>query len=272
MRSVVWLTSMLAIAGALAGCNDTTAPRDRVPPAAPRGVYSVTGDHKVYLHWLPNTEPDLAGYRIYQSPCASGPDCPYDEIGVTNATEFTVTGLGNGQTRYFDVAAFDRNGNESEPTAEEVFDTPRPEGFDQPLTDATTTPATSGWDFSDYVVRAADDQAVDIYYARSGNVDRMIAPFVDTEIQDAGYASTLDAVDFAPTTGWAPSGTVELIAGHCYVVWALDHYAKFRVTSVGSGRMTMDWAYQVDPGNRELRARPAHLESGRVRRPLALAR
>ena len=273
MRFVVSVASMLAIAGALAGCHDsTTAPRDQVPPAAPRGFFSVTGDHKVYLHWLANTESDLAGYRVYSSPCANGPDCPYDLVGATAGADFVVSDLPNGHTLFFAVAAYDRAGNESDLTYDDVFDTPRPEGFGQVLTDATTDPATSGWDFSAYQVLPDSDSAVDIYYARSGGVNRAVAPFTDTEIQDAGYASTLDAVDFAPTTGWAPSGTVELIAGHCYVVWALDHYAKFRVTSVGSGRMTMDWAYQVDPGNRELRARPAHLESGRVRRLLALAR
>jgi hypothetical protein len=186
---------------------------------------------------------------------------------------FTVEGLANGETQYFAVAAFDRAGNESDLTYDDVFDTPRPEGFDQSLSDQASVPATSGWDFSDYRVRAFDDPAVDIYYVRSGSQDLVIAPFVDTNIQDAGYTSTLDAIDFAPTTGWSPSGTAELIVGHGYVVETHDvHYAKFRVTSLGAGRVVMDWAYQVDPGNRELRARRAGSETGRVRRNLAFAR
>jgi hypothetical protein len=284
MRPIVSLTPMLAIACTLAGCHDSTAPRDPVPPrdqvapAAPRDFYSVTGDHRVFLHWLPNTESDVAGYRVYMSPCSSGPDCPYDPVGATTGTEFTVTGLVNGQTRYFAVTAFDAAGNESPLTREDVFDTPRPEGFDQVLTDASVAPATSGWDFSRYAVRAYDDSTVDIYYvrvvstAKPAGVDRMIAPFTDTEIQDAGYASTLDAIDFAPPGGWAPSGTVELITGHCYVVKTNgDHYAKFRVTGLGASGMVMDWAYQVDPGNRELHAHPAARDTGRVRRAVALA-
>ena len=53
------------------------------------------------------------------------------------------------------------------------------------------------------LVRAFDDPSVDVYYVRSGGVDRIVAPFVDTDIQDAGYATTLDAIDFAPTAGWS---------------------------------------------------------------------
>src|SRR5262245_54372184 len=168
MKNFVSLAAVIVLGAALAGCNDsTTAPRDRTPPAAPRGVYSVTGDHTVYLHWLANTESDVSGYRVYQSSCG-GPDCLYDPIGATTGTNFTVNNLTNGRTVFFAVAAFDRAGNESDLSYDDVFDTPRPEGFDQLLTDASTAPATSGWDFSDYRVRAASDSAVDIYYSRSG--------------------------------------------------------------------------------------------------------
>jgi len=271
MRSALVMSSMLALAGVLAGCNDSTAPRDLVPPAAPRGVATITGDHVVFVGWLANTEADLAGYRIYKASCADGQGCPYDAIGVTTGTRFTVEGLTNGETRYFAVAAYDRAGNESELSYDIVFDTPRPEGFDQVLTDATTSPATSGWDFSARAVLAFDDPAVDVYYVRSGGVDRIVAPFVDTEIQDAGYATTLDAIDFAPASGWSPTGAAELIVGHCYVVKTFDdHYAKLRLTSLAAGRAQLDWAYQVDPGNRELKAHPTNREGARVRRSLAM--
>src|SRR5258706_16344694 len=75
--TLLLLVAMLA----LSGCNDETAPRDVNPPAAPRGFRSVTGDNTVYLSWLANTESDVAGYRIYQAPCASGSSCPYTRIG-----------------------------------------------------------------------------------------------------------------------------------------------------------------------------------------------
>jgi hypothetical protein len=52
---------------------------------------------------------------------------------------------------------------------------------------------------------------------------------------------------------------VELIPGHCYIVWTWDdHYAKFRVTGLSSTTVSMDWAYQTATGNPELHARRTH--------------
>ena len=267
MRSALVTTSMLALAGLIAGCNDSTAPRDLIAPAAPRGLVTVTGDRVVYVNWLANTEADIAGYRIYEAPCADGDGCPYDPVGTTSGNRFTVEGLTNGETRFFAVAAFDHAGNESALSKDLAFDTPRPEGFDQILTDATDQPGTSGWDFSARAVRAFDDPSVDVYYVRSSGVDRIVAPFADTDLQDAGFATTLDAIDFAPTAGWSPTGVTELVVGHCYIVRTFDnHYAKLRVTSLASGRAQFDWAYQIDPGNRELKALPGNGERGRIRR------
>jgi hypothetical protein len=259
--------AMILAALAVSGCRDTTGPRDVYPPSAPRGVYSVTGDRTVYLRWIENPEPDLAGYRVYISTCPDGPECLYELEGTTTTAQFDVGALQNGVTLYYAVAAVDHAGNESELSYENVFDTPRPEGFDAVLTDAAVAPATSGWDFSDYGRRAFDDPAVDVYYAVADGANLMVAPFTDTDIQDAGYANTLDAIDWAPNGGWSPTGTVELIAGHCYVVWTHDnHFAKFRVSRISNGSLVMDWAYQVDPGNPELAARRAHRDGERVRR------
>jgi hypothetical protein len=256
---------MLAALLTLSGCDDdkVVSPRDVSPPAAPRGVSSVTGDQVVYLQWLENTEADVVGYRVYEAPCASGPGCPYALVGATTGTTFTVTGLVNGVTRYFAVAAYDDDGNESDLSYETIFDTPRPEGFDRFLNNYLDAPSTAGWDFSAYTSRAWDDSRTDMFFGTNGATYQMFVPDFQTDIQDAGWASSLDAVDYAPTSGWAPSGTVELIPGHCYIVWTRDdHYAKFRVTQIvpeTSGtpaRVVFDWAYQVDAGNRELRMRP----------------
>ena len=268
------LTLLLYIAGAalVAGCDDSTRPRDVAPPSAPRGLTSVTGDNEVYLSWFANPERDVSGYRVYEGPCASGSDCPYLRVGVTGGTEFVVRGLENGRTRYFAVAAYDRSGNESPLSYQDVFDTPRPEGFDRVLLNFLDDPGASAYDFSgDDVVHMNDDRA-DIVFGSRDEQHVMFAAFEDTDIQDAGYATSLDAVDYAPESGWSPSGSVELIAGHCYVVWTHDdHYAKFRVTSLNPQRVVFDWAYQVDVGNRELAARPT-LGTPRVRRELAWVR
>lgn len=259
---------ILALAVLLGGCDDdTTAPRDVHPPAAPRGFYSVTGDHQVRLSWLANTEGDVAGYRVYMADCPSGSSCPYTRIGSTAGTTFTVDGLSNGVTRYFAIAAYDYAGNESDLTYADVPDTPRPAGAFT-LTSTQSNASQSGWDFSAFTRVSSGSPNVDIVFSDDGATYEMIAPFTDTDIQDAGWATSLDAVDFAPNSGWSPTGRVELIQGHCYVVWTRDNnYAKFRVTGVGPGLVTADWAYQTDTGNPELGARRPVSEEGRVRRP-----
>jgi len=262
MRKAIPILLALAVLG-VAGCDDsTTAPRDVTPPAAPRGLFSVTGDGQASLQWLANTEGDLAGYRIYQSPCASGPSCPYDRIGATSATQFVVTGLANGATRFFAISAVDNAGNESPLSVEDVFDTPRPAGH-ATLGNFVNSTTGAGWDFSAFSAKDSNDPTADMFYGNNGSVAQMFArnstgPGIpNTEIQDAGYASSLDAVDFAPNGGWSPSGTVELIPGHCYIVWTSDdHYAKFRVIGVTDQIVGLDWAYQTATGNPELHARP----------------
>ena len=242
------------------GCYDNSpglGPRDVIPPAEPRGLYSVTGDGRVTLHWLANTEGDVAGYNVYVSACARGPGCRYDPVATTTQTVFTVGSLVNGVTAYYGVTAFDKAGNESELSIDDVRDTPRPAGVGAGLSAVQVSPALSGWDFSAFRVRPWDDPRTDIYFSANGSIDEMLtADPVTVGIQDVGFASTLDAVDFAPPAGWSPTGSVELIVGHNYVVWTADnHFAKFRVTSLGA-QVVFDWAYQVATGNDELRAKP----------------
>jgi hypothetical protein len=61
------------------------------------------------LDWAPNTEPDLAGYRVYHG-TSSGVYGPAVDVGL--ATTYTINGLPAG-THYFTVTAYDEAGNES---------------------------------------------------------------------------------------------------------------------------------------------------------------
>jgi hypothetical protein len=267
-------TILLLLVGAalIAGCNDSSTGPRHIAPAAPRGVHSITGDNVVYLTWLPNSESDVTGYRIWIGDCAGGGDCPYDRVGSATGTHFTVTGLTNGVTKYFAVSAVNSSGQESALSYDVVYDTPRPEGTGLAIQNVDADSLHAGYDFSNFAVVPAGSALVDVFYGTSGGKALMIAPFTDTDIQDAGYASSLDAVDFAPPAGWSPSGTVELVTGHCYVVLTREnHYAKFRVTSLTAGRVVVDWAYQVDAGNPELKSRPDPHEGPRTRRAGALA-
>jgi hypothetical protein len=266
----------------LAGCSEKTTAPVIHPPAAPRGLFSVTGDTEVTLVWLANTEADVVGYRIYAGPCG-GLDCEYTRIaaipapGGADYVEYVVTGLANGQTRFYAVAAVNRAGIESDLSYGDVFDTPRPAGTGLVLNNYRLHGKNVGYDFSAFARTDTIIVPTDIffgYFEDSMAHQQIFVPDYDTSIQDAGYVSSLlGAVDFAPDSGWSRSGTVEAIAGHAYVVWTRDnHFAKFRVTAVGPTQVTLDWAYQVDPGNRELKAKPAVEEGGAQRRPIVWLR
>ena len=64
------------------------------------------------LAWNPNTEPDLAGYKIYE---ARSPGSYGAAIATlpANATSFVATGLQPGVTYFFVITAYDTSGNES---------------------------------------------------------------------------------------------------------------------------------------------------------------
>jgi len=65
---------------------------------------------QIKLAWDPNTEPDLAGYKVYYGPASGMYGSPID---VANVTTYTLTGLTQGQTYYAAVKAYDRSNNES---------------------------------------------------------------------------------------------------------------------------------------------------------------
>lgn len=61
------------------------------------------------LSWAPNTDSDLAGYKVYYGTASRRYGAP---VTVGNQTAYTVTGLGLG-TYYFALTAYDAFGNES---------------------------------------------------------------------------------------------------------------------------------------------------------------
>lgn len=74
------------------------------------------------LSWNANTEPDLAGYKIYYGISLRNADCPpagYPnkiDVGKTDTPDepsYTITSLENGKTFYFSVTSYDTSGNES---------------------------------------------------------------------------------------------------------------------------------------------------------------
>lgn len=253
------LPALLLLAGCDCRDEDCSGPGfrpDHQAPAAPQGIRTITGDHEVEILWLPNTETDLDGYGIYRNDAPTGYFERLATVGK-DATRFVDRSARNGMTYYYALDAFDRAGNESDLSYEDVFDTPRPAGYDLGLTNAARDPRRSGYDFSAREVLDYRDLDADVYFWFTEQdgfwmvaTERSEDSY--TDIQDVGYRD-LDDVDWAPVDGWSPSGDVPLIPGHCYVVWTWDnHFAKFRVIELHPDEVILDWAYQIDRGNPEL--------------------
>lgn len=255
----IWL--LIPVILSASACHKSTEV-DNLAPAAPRGISTVSLDNAVQLFWLENTESDIAGYSVWASDAYDG---RYVLLGSTRQLDFLDVGAVNGETYYYAVSAYDFAGNESELSRDVVYDTPRPEGFGVEVYDYIGVPNLSGYDFSTYSIGRFDDEFTDVYLDASVSGYYLLV-WSDTDIQDMGYTTSLDEISVSPTQGWSPTGTVEAIVGHTYVVWTWDdHYAKIRVTALTATSVVFDWAYQTAPANPELhRAMP---EDGK-RRPL----
>jgi hypothetical protein len=85
-------------------------PIDKFPPARPEALAAVVGTQSVELVWEPNTESDLAGYKIYRD-AGSG---QFERIGESqSAPSFSDKTIEKSKRYRYAVTAYDKNGNES---------------------------------------------------------------------------------------------------------------------------------------------------------------
>lgn len=244
----------------VAGCSndDPVVAADNNPPFPPDGVFSITGDKVVSIYWNANRESDLDGYRVYRGNVdLSGPYYPLADVSP-DQTYYDDFDVNNGETWFYAVTAFDKRGNESDLSAEDVFDTPRPEGFNLVLVELGQDPLHSGYDFSSLSNLAQDaaSNSTDIYFEDQGGVYYVVCANPGVDIQDYGLIDLI-GVDWAPDTGWAPSKKAEAILGHSYIVQILNgqggfNVAKFEVRNVSNTSLRLDWAYQAVVNNPEL--------------------
>jgi len=247
---------VLVLQGCTVDGGDDIIIIDDAAPAAPRGVFSVTGDEEVLISWYPNQERDLAGYIVYRSFTEFG---DYDEIGTvgSNADSFIDDDVENGITYYYTVSAFDDEGNESDLSPDAPDDTPRPSGRNVKLEEYVMEPDISGFDFTrpERGAQAFDLSSTDMYFGFDAevNVPYIYSDDPDIGMQDLGYTDSMDDVDAAPTRGFT-SLFVEAIPGHTYAFFMPDgHYAKIRIIDLEpEAWMVFDWAYQLQPDNPEL--------------------
>lgn len=237
---------------------------DDLAPSRPKGLYSITGDEAVYLYWEENDEEDLRGYVVYRSRDEEG---PYKGIATVSRAEYVDDDVRNGVTYWYGITAFDYDDNESD-LSYVTYDTPRPEGWEEIIHAYNLHPwePVSGFDFSRAEVIPWDLPRADVFleFDKDYGVFFLWAADYQTDIQDFGYTDDIDDIDMAPYTeaGWSELGWVEVIIGHTYIVWTRDdHYAKLRVSGfTRSYGIFFDWAWQVAPGNPELKVRPPRQE------------
>jgi hypothetical protein len=84
---------------------------DTTPPEAPARLATVGRNNLILLQWDKVTAPDLAGYVVYRS---STPLSGFQEILRTEVTEGRDEKVTNQERYYYQVAALDRAGNESQ--------------------------------------------------------------------------------------------------------------------------------------------------------------
>jgi len=82
-----------------------------------QAVYSA----QVTLAWNANTDPNIAGYKIYYGTSSRNYDVSLD---VGNFTSCTIADMEEGETYYFAATAYDIQGNESSFSEEVVFPNP----------------------------------------------------------------------------------------------------------------------------------------------------
>jgi hypothetical protein len=83
---------------------------DNLPPAAPAPFTGQYSAGSTYLHWDPNTEADLAGYRLYRGASAGFVPGPGNLVGALPDTGYVDPA---GAPSYYKLTAVDTHGNES---------------------------------------------------------------------------------------------------------------------------------------------------------------
>ena len=94
--------------------EETASVGDVMPPAPPENLVATATGSDIILGWVANSEPDLAGYQVYQR---SGAKWTKVHVGPVVANTYTHFGLLNG-TYTYRVSAIDSVGNESLPSDE----------------------------------------------------------------------------------------------------------------------------------------------------------
>jgi hypothetical protein len=273
MRKTIFALLLAAVVVGVTGCDDNG--NDVIYyggeiPMVPTGVYTVTRNESIQIVWQANHDgAEPVGYGVYRRVRVLEEVEEYELIATVPTYHYDDTlsykdnGRQNGHTYYYAVNAYNEFG-ESELSYEYLFDTPRPDGSAS-VFDYNTRPETAGFDFSAFRPVDWEDPQADVFFEYDPDWDVFYVNVAGNDyesvwLQDYGYTRDIFDVNWGdPGGGWCKTGWLPLTLEHAYVVWTADnHFAAFRVNSLNSstGRISIAWSYQTDPGNPELKLRP----------------
>jgi hypothetical protein len=267
-----WSVVALIAAGlSLSACSTSSVTGPSSVLDAPADLISFSLDEAIELSWSSNARtaaPDLFSYyAVYSTSydldngvCGSS----WVLEGTTVSEDFIASGLTNGAPRCFAVSAINTSGIESDWSSSR-YDTPRYDSRNVVVYAQQVSLARSGFKFYDPssgylgLVLSGDRNDLDFYVDRDVDGTMWLVP-VRTGTEVAFYGTDpvadLTSIDVAPVNGFDVTA-VEASPGYGYV-FEMDepdglHFGGVRVTHVGQDFVILDWSYQSDPGNPELR-------------------
>jgi len=258
---------------ALAACSSdrTLGPRGGALET-PESLVSTSLNSAVQLSWSANArlaDPNrFSHYDVYSttydldnSVCD---DAGWALEGTSVSEDFLVTGLTNGVPLCFAVSSVSTSGDESNVSAY-VNDTPRYDSRNVLVSTAQHDMATSGFRFDfgpssqlgqvvsgnrddiDFRVDRHDDGSIWLTTVRDGT---SVVLYSQDPVDD------LTSIDIAPLNGYI-TGSIEALPGYAYVfeTHMSDglHYGAVRITSTTRDHVILDWSYQTDYGDPQLR-------------------
>lgn len=238
--------------------------------AAPTGLVPVSLNTAIQISWNANARlaaPTLFSYyRVYSTSYNISTNvcnaAAWVLEGTTVSEDFIASGLTNGVSLCFAVSAVSTDGHESNWSVP-TYDTPRFDARNILLTAFQATPATSGFSFYDPatqtigLVTSGARTDIEFRLDQHGDGTLWLLPIATgTLAQSLGAIADLTSIDVAPATGYASAAVAATIGtGYVFEFPLTDgmHFGGVRVTALGTNYAIIDWSYQSDPGNPELR-------------------
>ncbi|HUI65754.1 MAG TPA: hypothetical protein VL126_13010 [Bacteroidota bacterium] len=112
------------------------------------------------------------------------------------------------------------------------------------LDDCVENGRMAGYSFADQRIVSCEDSSVDVYlsYTDDGNYYFLVPE--DTDIKDIGQRNALQARIMIKPGNWSTSHSVQLMAGHEYVLWTPEgDLFLIRVSALWNKHVLFDWVW-----------------------------